>query len=458
MSDLPFQGDRARLTRFLDVVLDTAAVTGAFVDTDLRHTWVHNPAPAPTEEEILGQTDADLFPADIAEPTMAIKREAIDTASRVEREFTFVKPWGQHRYRAAAEPLYDADGAVEGAMFTAVDISDRYQLLNRTSDAVYTVDTDWRVTFWNDRMAERTGVEPADIVGETLWDVFDDAIPSALEERYRTVMETGEPAEFEQYIPDPLDYWVEIRVFADADGLSIYSRDITERKEREQRLETQRDNLDILNQVLRHDVRNDLQLVLAYTEALDDHLDEAGQEKLATVRESAEHAVDLTRTAREIADVMLATGDTRTRVDLREVLMDELEDVRAGAPDASVSVAGTVPAVSVLANEMLDSVFRNLLTNAIRHNDAAEPEVTVSVREEPDHVVVRVADNGPGVPDARKEAIFGKGEKGLESDGTGIGLYLVETLVDHYGGAVAVADNEPRGAVFDVELLKIDTA
>jgi signal transduction histidine kinase len=67
-------------------------------------------------------------------------------------------------------------------------------------------------------------------------------------------------------------------------------------------------------------------------------------------------------------------------------------------------------------------------------------------------VVVRVADNGPGVPDDRKEAVFGRGEKGLRSTGTGLGLYLVDTLVDSYGGRVRVEDNDPEGAVFVVEL------
>ncbi|MGM0592420.1 MAG: sensor histidine kinase [Halobacteriota archaeon] len=101
---------------------------------------------------------------------------------------------------------------------------------------------------------------------------------------------------------------------------------------------------------------------------------------------------------------------------------------------------------------MLGSVFRNLLKNAIQHNDKEVSEVTVSTVPEGDHVVVRIADNGPGVPDGQKEDIFGKGKKGLESEGTGIGLYLVQTVVEGYGGQVWVEDNEPEGAVFAVRL------
>ena len=62
-------------------------------------------------------------------------------------------------------------------------------------------------------------------------------------------------------------------------------------------------------------------------------------------------------------------------------------------------------------------------------------------------VTIRVADNGPGVTDAAKEDIFGKGGNGLDSDGTGIGLYLVKSLVESYGGDVWVEDREAGDAV-----------
>ena len=65
---------------------------------------------------------------------------------------------------------------------------------------------------------------------------------------------------------------------------------------------------------------------------------------------------------------------------------------------------------------------------------------------------MRVGDDGPGIPDDRKTAVFGKGEKGPGSDGTGLGLYLVRTLVVSYGGEIRVEDNDPRGSVFLVEL------
>lgn len=218
------------------------------------------------------------------------------------------------------------------------------------------------------------------------------------------------------------------------------------------RLEEQRDDLRMLNQVMRHDIRNDLQLVQAYASLLHDHVDEEGREYLDVIERSTENAVSLTTTARDLTQVILQEDAEAGRVSLARTLNQQVEEVRSAHPEAVVTVAGSIPATAVVGDEMLGSVFRNLLRNAIQHNDKTPPEVTVSATEEDDAVEVRIADNGPGVPDAQKEAIFGKGEKGLESPGAGLGLYLVQSLVDAYGGDVWVEDNDPEGAVFVVRL------
>ena len=239
----------------------------------------------------------------------------------------------------------------------------------------------------------------------------------------------------------------------------------------QRRLEEQRDNLQLLNQVMRHDIRNDLQLVGAYAELLEDHVDEEGEAYLDIIKESTESAVDLTATARDLARVMLSgEGETRS-VSLDAVLNQQIEEVRSGYPGAVVTVEGSIPNVGVVGNDMLDSVFRNLLTNAIQHNDNTPPTVTISADVTDGDVEVRIADNGPGIPDAQKEEIFGRGEKGLESSGAGIGLYLVESLVGTYGGGVRVEDrvgdpltgsgqqaddSDPDGAVFVVTLPTAD--
>jgi len=233
--------------------------------------------------------------------------------------------------------------------------------------------------------------------------------------------------------------------------------DVTERERTRERLERQNDQLEVLNRVVRHDIRNDMTVVLSHAEFLADHVEDAGRDYLDTLVQHSEHVVELTDTVRELMASMLADdpgepGDVR----LARVLEEEIETVGDGYEAATFTVEGSVPDVRVAGNEMLSSVFRNLLNNAVQHNDAAAPTVTVSATADGDSVEVRVADDGPGVPDDRKDAIFGKGERGIDSPGTGLGLYLVHTFVEQFGGDVWVTDNEPRGAVFHVELPRVE--
>jgi signal transduction histidine kinase len=218
------------------------------------------------------------------------------------------------------------------------------------------------------------------------------------------------------------------------------------------RLEEQRDDLQLLNQVMRHDIRNDLQLIGAYAELLEEHVDDEGEGYLDVIKESAKSATNLTTTARDLAQVMLESGTETRSVPIDRVLEQQIEETRSGYPSAVITVEESIARAEVVGNDMLGSVFGNLLSNAVQHNDKELPEVVVSASRNDDVVEVRIADNGPGIPDNQKEEIFGKGEKDLESSGAGIGLYLVKSLAETYNGDAWVEDNEPEGSVFVVEI------
>jgi len=224
------------------------------------------------------------------------------------------------------------------------------------------------------------------------------------------------------------------------------STDITDQKRREQELE-------LLNRIVRHDIRNDMAVVLGWAEMLDDHVDDEGREYLQKILASSEHVVELTEVAREYVETVVSDEElTVEPVPLRSVLETELSLREESFPDAEFVLEDGPPDVEVAANSMLSAVFRNLLNNAVQHNDAKTPHIEISCAVRDDEVEVRIADNGPGISDDHKDTVFGKGERGLGSPGTGIGLYLVDTLVTEYGGEIWVEDNDPTGAVFVVRL------
>lgn len=114
--------------------------------------------------------------------------------------------------------------------------------LESITDGFFTVDRDWRFTYVN-REAEHILHRSRDqLLGNGLWNVFSDALGTAFEHQYRQAMEQGITTEFEAYYP-PLNLWVEVHVYPSEEGLAIYFRDVSQRKEAELALRQSEENL-----------------------------------------------------------------------------------------------------------------------------------------------------------------------------------------------------------------------
>ena len=265
--------------------------------------------------------------------------------------------------------------------------------------------------------------------------------------------------ELRNYRKDGTMFWSEVTLAPlanDAGDVTHYvgfQQDVSRRKAYEEELEKQRSDLELLNEMMRHDIRNDLQVALASLELLE--LQGAGgSERITAAVESVRRAVELTNVARDVADVVSDSGDDHRPLELASVLRTEIEECRSAYPEAEVTVAGTLPAARVVGNDLLGSVFRNLLKNAVQHSDTGSPEIRLAAEADDDRVRVTVADDGPGIPEAASEHLFERDWSG--GGGTGLGLYLVSRLVDNYGGEITLLDESPFddlfGAAFRVEL------
>lgn len=331
-------------------------------------------------------------------------------------------------------------------------------VVDTTPDLIAQVRRDGTILAANDALAGVFGYESSDLIGNSI----DEMLPASVADQWQTngaaVIGDDEQATF-QSSHDGRHYdtiLVPVETRGDTGTYQVISRDITDRVEREQELEKTTEQLELINRLVRHDIRNDIDLVYTWSEMLADAVDdEQDRENVRKIRDASEHMTELTDTAQEFIDIISGEeGVTTTPVSLRRLLLDEFEKRRQDYPHASFALNDDIPDVQVMANEMLSSVFRNLLNNAVQHNHGDDPEVRISVQVEEDAGIVKViiADNGPGVPAAQRETIFGKGEQGAESSGSGIGLYLTHTIVSQYGGAVSVQDSHLGGAAFVVEL------
>ena len=463
----------------------------------------------------------DAFTARVHDEDLPVVRDeidsAIDSGEEYRADFRVEHPDGNQRWLQTRGVVQYDDGDPIRMIGIQTDITERKeseqrleqaraelrQVIDLIPDPIFVKNRDDQVLLSNEANAELHGMTPDEIEGEREGELISDVENIESIEMYRQreleVMDTGETRVFEEELtgPDGNTYTFKTTRIPftatgrDEDAVLGYARDVTDLKEYEQQLEEARrtlertnEELETLNRILRHDIRNDVVVMSRLGTELEDHVDDDGTELLTQLLERGEHIRTLTTGLRDLMRTLLEEERELRPVRIDTVIKSEVRDASRSADDAIVTMED-IPRVHVQADQMLSSVFRNILENAIRHNDSDVPEVTVSAQNRDDTVEIRISDNGPGVPEDIRDDIFGKGERGLESKGTGIGLYLVTQLLDEYGGEVwvedrerqspsgnrtksgaraehdsagnrpAADDNDPRGAVFVVELPKL---
>jgi len=213
--------------------------------------------------------------------------------------------------------------------------------------------------------------------------------------------------------------------------------------------------------MLGHELRNPLGAIMLAMEMLNHIGGEKGKKQRGVIDRQSRH---LARLVDDLLDVSRVTAGKvtlqRVSLDLQEVLRRCVQGVEVAARAKSVEIAFR-PSAEVLTMEAdsvrLEQVFSNLLINAIKYSPARS-SVEVSTSSENGAAVVRVLDNGIGIPPDLIDRIFElfvQEESSLDRSqgGMGIGLTLVKRLVELHGGTVvAHSEGRNRGSEFVVRL------
>ena len=220
--------------------------------------------------------------------------------------------------------------------------------------------------------------------------------------------------------------------------LTTHLRETLRRLQRERTIREERERMEFLNRILRHDFLNGMNVVRMQGQFLESSVTDDQRERVETIIDRVDSMTDLINTMRSFMKAVIEGNEHELfATPLDEELTDAVEDARDAHPAAVFEIDGVFPPAEVLADDLISELFHNLLTNAVEHNDADEPLVRVTAETTTDSVVVRIADNGPGIPEGMRSRVLEKGEKGEESEGTGLGLYLCEEIISTYGGSCA---------------------
>ncbi|WP_247001467.1 PAS domain-containing protein [Halosolutus gelatinilyticus] len=459
-------------------------------DTDLRYTLAAGRAfdDLPfSSGDVEGKHVREVWPSDIGDALESAFRDALEGETQtVEAEYAD-REWVIH-----VVPLADDDGAIFGGMTMAQDVTERkarereleraLDLLNKTERiadvAGWEVDPDTMEPYWSDHLFDLLDVsyDEQPSLEEALDVYYTDEDRAIIEEAIEEALDTGEPFDVETRFPRPSGDvgWLRIQGDPEVENGTVVTlrgalQDVTERKNREQRLEELIEKLEASNERLEqfayaasHDLQEPLRMVSSYLQLLErrygDDLDDDGREFL-------EFAVDGADRMREMITALLeysrvdTRGDPLEPVDLNRVFEDVLENLQVRIAESKADITVTeLPRVNGDASQ-LRQVFQNLLENAITYSGDGPPQIHVDADRRGRWWQLSVRDEGVGIdPDDHDRVfeVFQRLHSRGEHAGTGIGLALCQRIIERHDGRIWVESNADGGATFSFTLPAVD--
>lgn len=366
-------------------------------------------------------------------------------------------------YEARTAPLEHPTKESDPVLFTARDVTerkDREQNLKRfrraidtAGHAIYITNRNGTIEYVNPAFEEVTGYAPEEALGQTpklldsgqmadeyfadLWETI--LAGDVWEENVLNETKSGALYHAHQTIAPITDESGTVEEFV------AIQTDITPLKERERQLK-------VLSRVLRHNLRNDMNVILG--KAGDIQLAATGKTAAdaAQIQQTSEGLLSLAETYRDILD-LIETSESPRPISLVDRLRTQVQQFRQEYTEAHVTVEIDCPEeTAVVAMPGIERAVGELLENAAVHAEQAHPAVTLRVEDHTDTVRIQVADTGPGIPAVERETLLGETEIGSLSHGTGLGLWFVYWIVTRSNGHLSFEENDPQGSIVTIEL------
>jgi PAS domain S-box-containing protein len=331
------------------------------------------------------------------------------------------------------------------------------KLLSDSADYIHVVTPDGTIQYITPSVERVLGYDPDSLVGENVLGYLHPEDRGSVAEGVEEILadpDSEVTVEGRAQHRDGSWRWIEAKsrnLLEDPTigGIVTNARDVTERRDRQRRLERQNDRLERFAGLISHDLRNPLNVATGRLELVADDCDHPQIEAVSESLDRMERLID--------GLVTLARADLEPeqpeRTDLAATVEHCWANVATGGAVLTVDTDRTVLAEPA----RLERLLENLLRNSVEHGVTGAPSgdrggsdptaaVSVTVGDRPDGFYV--ADDGPGIPPDERERVFDLGYTTTE-DGSGLGLHIVRQIAEAHGWTVTATGSEAGGARFE---------
>ena len=223
-------------------------------------------------------------------------------------------------------------------------------------------------------------------------------------------------------------------------------------EESSQKLREANDELEAFAYSVSHGMAAPLRVIEGLSQILiEDHADRVGDDgrvHLETIHGSAERLIALLKDLLVLSRVRAPSREDVTKVEVGALVTTIAEDRRAELhPNARILVGGSLPTVEA-PPERIRQILENLITNGFKYNDSDQPVVSIEGWTEATIGVIRVEDNGIGIPEHLQDECFGlftRLHEGRSTQGTGAGLAIARRAVRSLGGELWIEGSSKCG-------------
>ena len=359
-------------------------------------------------------------------------------------------------------PIVDEMGNPSAYVAVQTDVTERKRLedrlkrhrdiVQRLEDPIMLQDMDGQFVLVNDALCEFAGRSAEELEGSDEYAFMNESTARVIDRQKQIVHWTEQPVTYS--VSPTFEYSRKEAVFytsrypyysedGELAGTLAICRDVTDLDERTRQLH-------VLDNILRHNIRNSLNVIYGQGARLRSAVDGELEEAAESIIETADDLLTTSEKSHDITKVLSDDIEIRP-IDLAKDLERIAATVAADWPEVSLSVS-TPDNIIVIAHPAIESALKELIVNAVAHNDHETPRVEVTATAGDEVANVHISDNGPGMSEFDREVLESGSATGVLSHGSGLGLWLVYWVIKRSHGDISITDRDEPGTTVTVSV------